>query len=75
MQNARATADMVADALAIEAGQVLVMSTGVIGSHLPMDKIARGVELSSANLGSDWQSAAAGIMTTDTRPETGFGAR
>ena len=69
LQNARATADMVADALAIEAGQVLVMSTGVIGSHLPMDKIARGVELSSASLGSDWQSAAAGIMTTDTRPK------
>ena len=69
LKNARATADMVADALAIEAGQVLVMSTGVIGSHLPMDKIARGVELSSASLGSDWQSAAAGIMTTDTRPK------
>ena len=69
LQNARATADMVADALAIEAGQVLVMSTGVIGSHLPMEKIARGVELSSASLGSDWQSAAAGIMTTDTRPK------
>ena len=69
LQNARATADMVAGALAIEPGQVMVMSTGVIGSHLPMEKIARGVELSSASLGSDWQSAAAGIMTTDTRPK------
>ncbi len=71
LENARATSDMVAAALDIEAEQVLVMSTGVIGTHLPMDKIARGVELSSANLGSDWRAAAAAIMTTDTRPKLG----
>ena len=71
LENAGATADMVAEALGIEAEQTLVMSTGVIGSHLPMDKIARGVEIASANLGSDWQAAAAAIMTTDTRPKLG----
>lgn len=71
LENARATSDMVADALHIEAEQVLVMSTGVIGTHLPMEKIARGVDLSSANLGSDWRAAAAAIMTTDTRPKLG----
>jgi glutamate N-acetyltransferase/amino-acid N-acetyltransferase len=71
LENARATADLVADALKVSAEQVLVMSTGVIGTHLPMDKIARGVELSSANLGSDWTAAAAAIMTTDTRPKLG----
>ncbi len=71
LENARATSDMVAAALDIEAEQVLVMSTGVIGTHLLMDKIARGVELSSANLGSDWRAAAAAIMTTDTRPKLG----
>ena len=69
MKNARATADLAAAALGIDAEQVLVMSTGVIGAHLPMDEIGRGVELSSGNLGSDWQAAAAGIMTTDTRPK------
>ena len=71
LKNARATSNLVADALSIVAEQVLVMSTGVIGAHLPMDKIARGVELASANLGSDWRAAAAGIMTTDTRPKFG----
>jgi len=71
LQNARATADLAAGALGITPEQVLVMSTGVIGTHLPMDKIARGVDLSSANLGDDWRAAAAAIMTTDTRPKLG----
>ena len=71
LKNARATADMVAEQLSLSAEQVLVMSTGVIGAHLPMDKIARGVDLSSANLGDDWRSTAAAIMTTDTRPKLG----
>ena len=71
LENARATSNMVADALSLTAQQVLVMSTGVIGTHLPMDKIGRGVQLSSANLGSDWRATAAAIMTTDTRPKLG----
>ncbi len=71
LQNARATSDLVADALEISPEQVLVMSTGVIGTHLPMEKIARGVDLSSATLGADWRAAAAAIMTTDTRPKLG----
>ncbi len=71
LKNARATANLVADALSFVAEQVLVMSTGVIGTHLPMDKIGRGVELASDNLGSDWRATAAGIMTTDTRPKLG----
>lgn len=71
LRNARKSAELAADALSVEARQVLVMSTGVIGTHLPMDKINRGVKLSSASLGSDWRAAAAGIMTTDTRPKLG----
>lgn len=71
LANARATADLTAEALGLAAEQVLVMSTGVIGTHLPMDNIARGIELASANLGADWQAAAAAIMTTDTRPKLG----
>ena len=71
LENANATASMVAQALDIAENQALVMSTGVIGTHLPMDKIAAGVEISSANLGDDWRAAAAAIMTTDTRPKLG----
>ncbi|MDE2858987.1 MAG: bifunctional glutamate N-acetyltransferase/amino-acid acetyltransferase ArgJ [Chloroflexota bacterium] len=71
LENARATSDLVSERLAIASDQVLVMSTGVIGTHLPMDKITRGVELACENLGDDWPAAAAGIMTTDTRPKLG----
>ena len=69
VENARATTAMVGQKLAIEPEQVLVMSTGVIGTHMAMDKIGRGVDLASAKLGNDWSAAAAGIMTTDTRPK------
>ena len=50
----------------------LVMSTGVIGSMLPMEKIRAGIEAAAAQLGDDPQSlenAARGIMTTDTVPK------
>ncbi len=69
LENARTTASLAADALAVSAEQVLVMSTGVIGEHLPMGAIARGITLSSAGLSDDWAAAAAAIMTTDTRPK------
>lgn len=67
LDNAKRTSDIVAEQLEIDTEQVLVMSTGVIGTHLPMDKIANGVELSVANLGQDWNATATAIMTTDTR--------
>ncbi|MBI1902748.1 MAG: bifunctional glutamate N-acetyltransferase/amino-acid acetyltransferase ArgJ [Planctomycetia bacterium] len=53
-----------------EAKQALVMSTGVIGTFLPLDKIALGVQAAFAALGQDGDSlvaAARGMMTTDTR--------
>ena len=69
LENAGKTASRAAEQLAVSGGQVLVMSTGVIGTHLPMEKIAKGIELSSASLGHDWTAAATAIMTTDTRPK------
>jgi glutamate N-acetyltransferase/amino-acid N-acetyltransferase len=45
------------------------MSTGVIGTQLPMEKIRRGIGLLVEALGNDWEAAARGIMTTDTRPK------
>jgi glutamate N-acetyltransferase/amino-acid N-acetyltransferase len=52
--------------------QVLVASTGIIGEHLPMDKVMTGIasaaeELAdTAKAGHDFARA---IMTTDTRPK------
>ncbi len=69
IENAHQMAQLTAAKLGIPADSVLVMSTGVIGTQLPMEKIARGVELAADALGDDWESAAKGIMTTDTRPK------
>ena len=48
------------------------MSTGVIGSHLPLDKIGPGIQQIVTRLGDDAASlerAARGMMTTDTVPK------
>ena len=49
--NAKQTAKLTAEALGVNLDEVLVMSTGVIGTQLPMDKIANGVHTASATLG------------------------
>ena len=54
--------------LGIEAGRVLVASTGIIGHQLPMDKITRGIEMAVKACRDDEQSGrdfAHAIMTTD----------
>jgi glutamate N-acetyltransferase/amino-acid N-acetyltransferase len=51
----------------IDASQVLVMSTGVIGVNLPMGKLKSGVKSAVLALTTDGLEAAArAIMTTDT---------
>jgi glutamate N-acetyltransferase / amino-acid N-acetyltransferase len=51
---------------------VVVMSTGVIGQHLPMERIAAGITMASERLADQpdaGHAAARAIMTTDTRPK------
>src|SRR3954468_23100073 len=70
--DARQMAAWAAEVCGAKAEQALVMSTGVIGSMLPMEKIHAGIKAAAANLGDDPQSlenAARGIMTTDTVPK------
>lgn len=69
MENARQMASLTATQLDCETDQVLVMSTGVIGMQLPMDKIASGTALSVESLGNDWEATANAIRTTDLRPK------
>ena len=64
----------VADSLGIELTSVLPFSTGVIGELLPDEKMKSGIRAAKAKLVSDttiehWESAARGIMTTDTVPK------
>ena len=68
--NALATAAHAAQLLGVETEQVLVLSTGVIGMHLPMERLLTGVELSVAALDANGgHDAAEAIMTTDTKPK------
>lgn len=67
LADARLTAALVAGKLGLQAEEVLVASTGVIGFYLPMDKITQGVEQAASSLSPNGGSdAAQAIMTTDT---------
>jgi glutamate N-acetyltransferase/amino-acid N-acetyltransferase len=62
------TTELAAEELGIRKEEVLVASTGVIGAYLPLDKIARGINLAVQNLSSQGGTEAArAIMTTDTK--------
>ncbi len=73
-RDALKTADMAAEMLHIPSGQVLVSSTGRIGTFLPLDILEKGLHMAAAALSKDGGSdAARAIMTTDTRKkETAF---
>jgi glutamate N-acetyltransferase/amino-acid N-acetyltransferase len=68
--NTERMAEIAAEEIGCEASQVLVMSTGIIGPQLPMQKVERGVRAAAQSLQSSsgaWHEAAMAIMTTDTR--------
>jgi glutamate N-acetyltransferase/amino-acid N-acetyltransferase len=68
--NARRSAEAVELALGAGDYSVLVMSTGVIGQQLPMEKLLAGINPAvEALTPGGWAGAAQAIMTTDTRPK------
>lgn len=70
LRNAEQSAAWVAEAIGCAPDEVLVMSTGVIGVQLPMDKLQKGIPAAAAALSeSGWHDASTAIMTTDTRPK------
>ncbi|RMF97315.1 MAG: bifunctional glutamate N-acetyltransferase/amino-acid acetyltransferase ArgJ [Planctomycetota bacterium] len=69
LKDAYEMARLAAEAVGATEDQALVLSTGIIGTYLPMDKIAKGIELAAKRLGNDEEAlilAARGMMTTDT---------
>ena len=71
LADARATAEHAAALLGLEPEQVIVLSTGVIGAPLPMDRLLAGVDAAAAALSADGgDDAAEAILTTDTKPKT-----
>ncbi|MCX4662746.1 bifunctional glutamate N-acetyltransferase/amino-acid acetyltransferase ArgJ [Streptomyces uncialis] len=70
-QDTHATAEKAATVLGLNAGEVAVASTGLIGLLLPMDKLLPGVETAAAQLDEDGgEKAAIAIKTTDTVHKT-----
>jgi glutamate N-acetyltransferase/amino-acid N-acetyltransferase len=70
LDDARQMSAWVGQALGCPADAVFVMSTGVIGQPLPMDKIDVGVQDAAHTLSQQGgHDAARAIMTTDTRPK------
>jgi glutamate N-acetyltransferase/amino-acid N-acetyltransferase len=68
--DAERTAQEAAELLGLRFEQVVVLSTGVIGVPLPMDKVVVGVREAAASLGPDGGDAAAeAILTTDRGPK------
>jgi glutamate N-acetyltransferase/amino-acid N-acetyltransferase len=65
--DARATAAETGRLLGLDAEEVLVLSTGVIGAPLPLSNVVAGVREAAAELSADGGTASAtAIMTTDT---------
>jgi glutamate N-acetyltransferase/amino-acid N-acetyltransferase len=70
LADARASCQALADLTADAPERVLPFSTGVIGEHLPVERIAAALpDLLRRLDGSAWPGAARAIMTTDTRPK------
>jgi len=70
LEAARAMARCAEEAAGLPPRTALVLSTGVIGVPLPVDKVANGLRQATARLSSTGGvEAARAIMTTDTRPK------
>jgi len=66
--DAIATAEHAAQALGLAPEDVLVLSTGVIGAPLPLERVCAGIDAAAAALSTGGGAdAAEAILTTDTR--------
>ena len=66
---AEQTCQLLANELKVNATDVIVASTGVIGQPLDITPIASGIPALVAGLGAHSDLACEGIMTTDTKPK------
>ena len=70
LSDAREMARLAAETVGATGEQALVMSTGIIGEFLPLEKVKAGIAAAATQLGSDEKSlinAARAMLTTDTR--------
>jgi glutamate N-acetyltransferase/amino-acid N-acetyltransferase len=69
LETALATQRLAAELLGVQAGQVGVASTGVIGSELPREPLLGGVRAAVAGLGDDADEFSRAILTSDRSPK------
>ena len=69
IKNARRMATAVSREFGIPENEVIMSSTGVIATHLPIEIVEKGVQGISKELSDDPLVGAMGIMTTDTYPK------
>jgi glutamate N-acetyltransferase / amino-acid N-acetyltransferase len=69
VETALAMQSAAAEELGLEAGQVAVASTGVIGTELPRDPVVAGVRAACAALGDDADDFSNAILTSDAAPK------
>jgi glutamate N-acetyltransferase/amino-acid N-acetyltransferase len=69
LADARRMAVVTAEAVGCRPEEVIVSSTGIIGHHMPMDRIEAGIRKAASELSREGGNAARAIMTTDTRPK------
>ena len=74
LKSARGMQALVAAELGLERGEVAVASTGVIGEHLPMNRIEAGIKDAAVALSDDGSGFAEAILTTDTRTKEAVAA-
>jgi glutamate N-acetyltransferase/amino-acid N-acetyltransferase len=71
-----ASAEQVANLTGVDAGDVVVCSTGLIGLQLDADRLAAGIEAAAGALSADGGGdAALAIMTTDTHAKQSLARR
>lgn len=73
MQDATEMCNLVAERVGCQPDQVLVMSTGIIGKHLPMDSVRQGIHSAYTQLNpslSAFLRSAEAIRTTDKNRKT-----
>lgn len=71
LDNVRQMQAVAGHALECQANQLLVLSTGIIGMQLPIEKVEDGIRRAAGELSATGgQVAARAIMTTDTTPKT-----
>jgi glutamate N-acetyltransferase/amino-acid N-acetyltransferase len=69
LDTARATQALAAELLGVQAGEVGVASTGVIGSELPREPLLAGVRDGVSQLGDDADAFSRAILTSDRGPK------